>query len=697
MNLMKKMMLRMTVLILIPVLLIGIGSYTMASKSLKEEAQDKAKSMTKMYSIMVENKLKSIQGIIQVASTNESLDSLLSNNTLETKTSVKQYLKRIQGNNEGLIEMMILLDKNGDALVSDTKTDLSINVNHRQYFKDTLAGKEGLMSDVLINMETNAASVVVTEPIKVDGSIEGMLIATIKFDVIKDIVSEIKIGTEGYGYLINNEGLLISHPDAKKENTYNLYEAGSEELNAILDNMTAGKYGEGYYEFEGVYKYVAYAPVNGWSIASTANYDDYMAPALQIRKMSIIIALSAMLVSVVSAYAFTKFGLVKPIQKLVEAMVKAGNGDLTARTDIKTKDEVRLLGDTFNEMMDMQGNIIAEIREASVTLMDTAEELAASAQDTSATTEEITAKIDEIANDAFEQTEAVESANSHFTDLMSGVRQTQQLAEESYKDSESALAVAEEGRTLIKETVSSINDISNSTDETVTVLNELDETAKEVSGISSTINGIADSINLLALNASIEAARAGEHGRGFNVVAEEIRKLAEQTSNESQEIQSLLNDILKQVNNANSSIHATKTSVDYGVQSVSQVDGMFTEIIGSVENVVERITTIKSSAQKESEIADEMSTIVMGVAQMAQATSANTQEISAGSEEQAAITETMSASAEETSAMAESLNGMVQHFIVNESKASYDHKTIKGNFKKHDELPQVVVTKSNVG
>jgi len=665
MNLMKKMMLRITVLILIPVLMIGIGSYSMASKSLKENAQSEAKKMTRLYSDMIQNKLHSIQGIIEVASITDNLSELFLENTFEVKSAVMKDLGQVRGNNKDLIEMMVVLDDKGDALVSDTKTNMSINVSHRDYFKETLALKDGVVSDVLINMETGESSVVVTEPIKVNGSVEGMLIATIKFDAIKDIVGEIKIGNEGYGYMINGEGLLIAHPDSNKENTYNLYEAAEDELNAILDDMTAGKNGDGFYTFQGVYKYVAYAPVNGWTIASTSNYSDYMASAIWIRNMSLTIAIGAMIVSMISAYLFTRFGLVNPIKKLVDAMLKAGNGDLTARTHIKTKDEVRLLGDTFNEMMEMQSNIISEIRGASTTLLDTSEELSASAQETSATTEEISAKIEEIANDSFKQTEAVGRANELFSELLDGVSQTQRLAGESYAESETAMAISEEGRSLIKKTVLSIHEISGSTDDTVTVLSQLDDTAQEVSGISSTINGIADSINLLALNASIEAARAGEHGRGFSVVAEEVRKLAEQTSNESKEIQSLLNDILKQVENATSSIHATKNSVDHGVEAVTQVDGMFTEIISSVENVVDRITTIRDSAQRELEIGNEMDTVVMGVAQMAEATAANTQEIAAGAEEQAATTETMTASAEETSSMAESLNGMVQNFIVN--------------------------------
>ncbi len=145
--------------------------------------------------------------------------------------------------------MLILVDQQGKALLSDSKTELNINVHEREYFKETLNTGKGVISDVLINKETNSASVVVTEPMKINGKVSGMLLGTISFDTIKAIVNDIEIGEEGYGYLINNEGLLLSHPDSTKENVYSLYEAGNTELNSILDIMTAGKYGDGYYTF----------------------------------------------------------------------------------------------------------------------------------------------------------------------------------------------------------------------------------------------------------------------------------------------------------------------------------------------------------------------------------------------------------------------------------------------------------------
>jgi len=164
MNLTRKMMLQMTVLILIPVLAIGIGCYTLASKALKEGAQEEAKQMTRLHSEMIEEKLSTMQKLVQVASSNKGLEKVIEGDEASNPTEMMEYLSRVQKNNKGSVEMLILVDQNGNALLSDSKTELNINVRERDYFKETLNTGKGIISDVLINKETNSASVVVTEP-----------------------------------------------------------------------------------------------------------------------------------------------------------------------------------------------------------------------------------------------------------------------------------------------------------------------------------------------------------------------------------------------------------------------------------------------------------------------------------------------------------------------------------------------------
>ena len=123
-------------------------------------------------------------------------------------------------------------------------------------------------------------------------------------------------------------------------------------------------------------------------------------------------------------------------------------------------------------------------------------------------------------------------------------------------------------------------------------LNHVNSLSVEVGGIINTINSIAEQTNLLALNAAIEAARAGEHGKGFSVVADEVRKLSEETNDKAKEISILVNEMMKQTQNAVISMERAKAEVDNGVEIVSETDKAFINIINAIENIVEHVNEI---------------------------------------------------------------------------------------------------------
>ncbi|BEP29574.1 methyl-accepting chemotaxis protein [Helicovermis profundi] len=664
MKLMKKMMIMAVVMILIPVLLIGGGSYFLVSTNMESAAKSVAKEMTEMHKEMIENKMDFLGNTMEVVALDTQIAELLSDNTSINKNRVKNYLEVVQSGNKDLIEMFVLVDTKGNAIVSNTSTNIKVNISDREYFKESKTTSKTSFSDVIVNKETGKVIFAAATPVKKNGKVLGYLVGTVPFENVKEIVSGIKMGKEGYGYLINKEGFVISYPDASKENKLNILKTTSNELTIIGNKMIKGENGQGMYTFNGVKKYVSYSGVGKWSLATTANYNDYMSSAIKIKNTTIVIAVITFLISLLFSFVFTKFGLIKPIDELSKKMIAAGDGDLTVRSNVKSKDEIKRLSDTFNKMMEMQSGIIEKIRSSADTLLNTAEELSTSAEETSSATEEITVKIENISEDSINQTKEISNINNSFDVLFTNIDENTKVSINSAKNSEESLELAEKGKVLVKDTVNSIAEISTQTDNTVEVLSVLDEATKEVSGISVTISEIASNINLLALNASIEAARAGEHGKGFAVVAEEIKKLAEQTSNESLDIQSLISKILQQVSDAIESIDLTKSSVDNGVSSVKEVDGMFTKIINSIEDIFNQVKIIGESMKDEDELAFEMKGLVNKVSSMAEATSNNTQEISAGAQEQAAAMETMATSAEETSKMADELYTLVSNFEI---------------------------------
>jgi methyl-accepting chemotaxis protein len=223
---------------------------------------------------------------------------------------------------------------------------------------------------------------------------------------------------------------------------------------------------------------------------------------------------------------------------------------------------------------------------------------------------------------------------------------------------------ADQGRRKVEETVEAIENISKASAETEDRLKILDELSKKVSGIISTINNISSQTNLLALNAAIEAARAGEHGKGFTVVAEEVRKLSEQTNVGANEISSLVNEMVVEIGKAVESMDSGKNAVENGVIIANDTDKSFISIITAVEQISKDIQQIVDVTKDEVASSDKIINLINTVATITEATAASSQEVAAAAEEQNTTIENVAASAEETSAMAVSLNNLVEKFII---------------------------------
>ena len=221
-------------------------------------------------------------------------------------------------------------------------------------------------------------------------------------------------------------------------------------------------------------------------------------------------------------------------------MEKAGNGDLSVKSAINTKDEIKDLGESFNKMITSQAEIVGQVRKAALELTASSQEMAASSEQASSATQQISASIQQVAQDADKQNRAVLEASKSLVQLSSLVQLAQDKAVKVNKNSEETMDTAQKGRKKVEDTVQAMETISLSTQETANVVQELNSLSEKVGEIITTINAIADQTNLLALNAAIEAARAGEHGKGFAVVAEEVRKLAEESIKELWKLQILL-------------------------------------------------------------------------------------------------------------------------------------------------------------
>lgn len=352
-----------------------------------------------------------------------------------------------------------------------------------------------------------------------------------------------------------------------------------------------------------------------------------------------------MLLAIVISF-FTTRRITKPIKNLQGTMKEVENGNLLAKTTIKTHNEIGQLSESFDNMLQQMRMMMIKIKDVSFNVSEASQTLVASAEENTASSNEVATTMEQIATGAGEQSEIMEQNATATEKLSTLIKQIEEYNKKVYDEARVMDEVSEKGA----ETVSGLRkqsvETGQITSEVVRAIQSLDDKSTNINEIVTKIADIASQTNLLALNAAIEAARAGENGRGFAVVADEVRKLAEQSESALGDISTLIEEMQSETKHSVTLIGKTNEVIQTQSQSVSETEQAFTSIQ----------QTIHTNNQLINKVMDIMETIIS----QEQIISGNTQSIASISEETAAGTEETSASIEEQTASMEQLNHLAE-------------------------------------
>ena len=292
------------------------------------------------------------------------------------------------------------------------------------------------------------------------------------------------------------------------------------------------------------------------------------------------------------------------VSMLEKASAQLASGDLTTNIRIVGRDELARVGASFNQMTAQFANLISEVNHSSTQVNQNADALSVTAA--------------QVAQSSRQQTVRAAEAASSVEQLNTSFKAIAETSEEIVSAANNARELSKQGNKVVASAVQGIEKVARTVSESAISIADLGQRSSQIGKILSVIKDIADQTNLLALNAAIEAARAGEQGRGFAVVADEVRKLAERTTAATAEISTMIGAIQSDTGQAVDSMRQGSNEVREGVELANQAGKALQDITRSVEQVVEMIGHIANATRDQSTASDSLTTTVEEIARMAQ-------------------------------------------------------------------------------
>ncbi|MGG4395580.1 methyl-accepting chemotaxis protein [Paenibacillus thiaminolyticus] len=355
----------------------------------------------------------------------------------------------------------------------------------------------------------------------------------------------------------------------------------------------------------------------------------------------------------------------KPLNDIHKLAEQAANGDLTVKLASKREDEIGRLADVFNRMTERLSGLLAEVQRAAKDVSSSSLELQRGAEETAIAAQEVASAMSEVANGSLEQQHSTEQTKSAMSKITAGAEQIVATSEQVAEWMREAAAQAGEGRVIVDETVVQMERIEAASADTNQAIAAWTEAVQQISGAVVFIQNTVKQTELLALNASIEASRAGEHGRGFQVVATEIRKLAEHSKQSLQSIMQLIDVIHTKRELTERATAHQQEAVQKGMATVKTADETFTLIAGSIGQASSRMEEYRSIAQQMSASCEEVFELIRQLNDIAEQSNDHTARVAATTEQQSALTEEISASVDSLLSLSRDLQTMLEQFKVN--------------------------------
>lgn len=497
-----------------------------------------------------------------------------------------------------------------------------------------------------------------------DKQFAGGIAFSVTPEMMMEMAKSIKVAESGYGYVISGTGDYYAYFDTQRIGKNIADYAKEPAMKNAVKTILAGESGSVTYKGEDGKKVITYfkkVPGTDWKLLINVPKSEIYAKVTSAQMMAAIFVAAVIIIVVFLSLYLTR-RVVKPITAISQVMKRVTEGRLSERVVVDSDDEIGQMSQSINEMIDSLSGIVTMIDATVVEVAASAKGLLGYAKESSDTSAEIAEVIKEVAQGMEEQFRGSEQSARATEEMAVGLQKIAESSVSVSDQAENVSAEVENGYQGIKSTLEQMSVISSTAGQTAELIATLTQQSEQIGQIVDVISEISNQTGLLSLNASIEAARAGEHGRGFGVVANEVKKLAERTNTSIVHIVELIRQIQTSTLNAADSMEKSITEIGEGMNKMKSVGATFDHIRSSMREVSTQIQDVSAINEQMSAGTEEITASVSDMLTIARNSSENAQMVAEASEEQKELMKKVVTSAQSLTLMMSDLKVEIERY-----------------------------------